>query len=165
MPKKIWNYCEGIPETVEVPEISMSKLFRNTVDKYPERNATHFKGKFMTYTEIEEDVNRLANALQDLGIKKGDKVAILTPNSPQFVVSFFATMSLGAVLTAISPLATVKEIRFQLQDSEAKAIIAMDLFLDKIREIKDETNIEHVIVSSVADALPPVTAFLYKYVI
>ncbi len=165
MPKKIWNYCEGIPETVEVPEISMSKLFRNTVDKYPERNATHFKGKFMTYTEIEEDVNRLANALQDLGIKKGDKVAILTPNSPQFVVSFFATMSLGAVLTAISPLATVKEIRFQLQDSEAKAIIAMDLFLDKIREIKDETNIEHIIVSSVADALPPVTAFLYKYVI
>ncbi len=165
MPEKIWNYCEGIPDTIEVPEISMIELFRQTVDKYPERNATHFKGKFMTYTEIEEDVNRLANALQDLGIKKGDTIAILTPNSPQFVVTFFATMSLGAVLTAISPLATVKEIRFQLQDSEAKAIIAMDLFLDKIREIKDDTNIEHIIVSSVADALPPVTAFLYKYVI
>ena len=71
----------------------MSELFRQTVDKYPERNATHFKGKFMTYTEIEEDVNRLANALHDLGIKKGDTIAILTPNSPQFVVTFFATMS------------------------------------------------------------------------
>ncbi|MHA1591826.1 MAG: AMP-binding protein, partial [Candidatus Heimdallarchaeaceae archaeon] len=83
MPKKIWNYCEGIPDTIEVPEISMIELFRQTVDKYPERNATHFKGKFMTYTEIEEDVNRLANALHDLGIKKGDTIAILTPNSPQ----------------------------------------------------------------------------------
>ncbi|MCG3223346.1 MAG: AMP-binding protein, partial [Candidatus Heimdallarchaeota archaeon] len=150
---------------IEVPEISMIELFRQTVEKYPERNATHFKGKFMTYTEIEEDVNRLANALQDLGIKKGDTIAILTPNSPQFVVTFFAAMSLGAVLTAISPLATVKEIRFQLQDSEAKAIIAMDLFLDKIREIKDDTKLEHIIVSSVADALPPVTSVLYKYVI
>ncbi len=165
MPKKIWNYCEGIPDTVEVPEISLSELFRNTVDKFPERNATHFKGKFMTYTEIEEDVNRLANALHDLGIKKGDKVAILTPNSPQFVVTFYATLSLGAVFTAISPLATSKEIRFQLQDSEAKAVVTMDLYLDKIREIKDETKIEHIIVSSIADALPPVTAFLYKYVI
>ncbi|MHA1345940.1 MAG: AMP-binding protein, partial [Candidatus Heimdallarchaeaceae archaeon] len=106
MPKKIWNYCEGIPDHIEVPEISMGEFFINTVEEYPERNATHFKGRFMTYTEIENDVNRLSNALQDLGIKKGDKVAILTPNSPQFVVTFFATMSIGAVFTAISPLAT-----------------------------------------------------------
>ncbi|MHA1418591.1 MAG: AMP-binding protein [Candidatus Heimdallarchaeaceae archaeon] len=165
MPKKIWNYCEGIPDHIEVPEISMGEFFINTVEEYPERNATHFKGRFMTYTEIENDVNRLSNALQDLGIKKGDKVAILTPNSPQFVVTFFATMSIGAVFTAISPLATSKEIRFQLQDSEAKVIITFDLYLDKIREIKDETNLENIIVSSVADALPPFTAFLYKHVI
>ncbi|MBY9001364.1 MAG: long-chain fatty acid--CoA ligase [Candidatus Heimdallarchaeota archaeon] len=165
MPEKIWSYCDGIPDKIEIPEICMSELFRNTVEKYPKRNATHFKGKFMTYTELEEDANRLANALQDLGIKKGDKVAILTPNTPQFLVTFFAAMSLGAVFTAISPLATSKEIRFQLQDSEAIVIITLDLYLDKIREIKDETNIETVIVSSIADALPSITAFLYKHVI
>ena len=165
MPEKIWSYCKGIPDNIEIPEISLIELFRNTVDMYPERNATHFKGKFMTYKEIEDDVNRLANALQDLGIKKGDKVALLAPNSPQFVVTFFATLSLGATFTAINPLATAKEIRFQLQDSESKALIVVDLFLDKVREIKDETNLDHIIVSSVADALPTVTGILYKYVI
>ena len=165
MPEKIWSYCEGIPDPVDIPEISLVELFRQTADKYPDRNMTEFKGKFKSYPEIDEEINRFADSLSKLGVGKGDRVACLMPNCPQYVVSFFATNSLGAVFTAISSLYTAKEIRYQLQDSEAKVIVTLDLFLDKIREVQNETKLEHVIVSSVADELPGITAFLYKNII
>ena len=162
MPKKIWSYCEGIPDPVKIPELSVVELFRDTTKKFPDRYITEFKGKFKTYKEIEEEVNRFANSLKDLGIKKGDRVACLMPNCPQYIVAFFATNSLGAIFTAISVLYTPKEIRYQLQDSGAKILVTLDLFLDKVREIQAETDLEHVIASSVADELPGFTAFLYK---
>ncbi len=165
MPEKIWSYCKGIPDHIDVPEISIVEMFRNTAEKFPDRQITEFKGKFKTYKEMEEDVNKFANSLKDIGIKKGDRVACLMPNCPQYVVAFFAVNSLGAIFTAISILYTAKEIRYQLQDSEAKAIITLDLFLDKVREVKDDTKLEFVIVGSIGDELPGFTAFLYKNII
>ncbi|MCE7743135.1 MAG: long-chain fatty acid--CoA ligase [Candidatus Heimdallarchaeota archaeon] len=165
MPEKIWSYCEGIPDEIKVPEISVVDLFRQTADKYPERQLTEFLGKFKTYPEMDEEVNRFANSLQKLGVKKGDRIACLMPNCPQYIVAFFATNSLGAIFTAISSLYTEHEIRYQLQDSGAKVIVTLDLFLDKIRTVKDETDVEHIIVSSVADEISSVKGFLYKNVI
>ncbi|MFW9852657.1 MAG: long-chain fatty acid--CoA ligase [Candidatus Thorarchaeota archaeon] len=165
MPEKIWSYCDGIPADIKVPEISVIELFRETADKFPDRKMTEFLGKFKSYTEIEEEINRFANSLQKLGVEKGDRIACLMPNCPQYIISFFATNSLGAIFTAISSLYTPKEIRYQLQDSEAKIIVTLDLFLDKVREIIDETQLEHVIVSSVADELPGIKSFLYRKVI
>ncbi len=162
MPKKIWSYCEGIPDPVEIPEISVIDLFRETAKNYPERYITEFKGKFKKYNEIEEEINRFANSLKELGVKKGDRVACLMPNCPQYIVAFFATNTLGGIFTAISVLYTSKEIRYQLQDSGAKVLVTLDLFLDKVREIKEETELEKVVVSSIADELPGFTAFLYK---
>ena len=165
MTEKIWSYCEGIPDPVDIPEISVVELFRQTAEKFPERNMTEFKGKYKSYPEIEEEINRFANSLKELGVGKGDRVACMMVNCPQYIIAFFATNSLGAIFTAISSLYTSKEIRYQLQDSEAKVIVTLDLFLDKIREVKDDTKIEHIIVSSVGDELPGITAFLYKKVI
>ena len=165
MPKKIWSYCEGIPDPVDIPEITVMEMFRDSAKKFPDRFITEFKGKFKKYNEMEEEINRFANSLKGLGIKKGDRVACLMPNCPQYIVTFFATNSLGAIFTAISVLYTEKEIRYQLQDSEAKAIVTIDVFLDKVRNVQDETKLKHVIVSSIGDELPGVTAFLYKKVI
>jgi len=165
MPTKIWSYCEGIPDPVDIPEITVLEMFRQSAKKFPDRFITEFKGKFKKYNEIEEEINRFANSLKELGIKKGDRVACLMPNCPQYIVAFFATNSLGAIFTAISVLYTEKEIRYQLQDSEAKAIVTIDVFLDKVRNVQDETKLKHVIVSSIGDELPGVTAFLYKKVI
>jgi len=165
MPKKIWTYCEGIPDPVKIPEVSVIDLFKQSASKYPERYITEFKGKFKKYKEMEEEINRFANSLKELGVKKGDRVACLMPNCPQYIVTFFATNTLGAIFTAISALYTPKEIRYQLQDSGAKILVTLDLFLDKVRGIQDETDLEQVIASSVGDELPNVTAFLYKNVI
>jgi len=165
MPEKIWSYCEGIPDKIEIPLTSVVEMFWKTAEEFPDRDITEFKGKYKKYSEMEEEVNRFANSLKDLGVKKGDRVACLMPNCPQYIVAFFATNSLGAIFTAISSLYTQKEIRYQLQDSEAKVIVTLDLFLDKIREVQDDTKLEHVIVSSVGDELPGITAFLYKNII
>ena len=165
MPEKIWSYCDGIPDPVEVPETSVIELFRQTVEKFPNRDMTEFLGKFKSYPEMDEEVNRFANSLKDLGVKKGDRIACLMPNCPQYIVSFFATNSLGAIFTAISSLYTPKEIRYQLQDSGTKVLVTLDLFLDSIREVIDDTEVEHVIVSSVADELPGIKSFLYRKVI
>ncbi len=165
MPKKIWSYCDGIPDPVDIPEISVIGLFRESAKKYPDRYITEFKGKFKKYSEMEEEINRFANSLKKLGVKKGDRVACLMPNCPQYIVAFFATNSLGAIFTAISVLYTSKEIRYQLQDSEAKVIVSVDLYLDKIREVQDDTKLKHVIISSIGDELPGITAFLYKKII
>ena len=165
MPKKIWSYCEGIPDEIEIPEMSLVEMFRNTSDKFPDRQLTEFEGKYKTYKQMDEEVNRFANSLQKLGVKKGDRVACLMPNCPQYIVAFFATNSLGAIFTAISALYTEKEIRYQLQDSEAKIIVTLDMFLDKVRAIKEETNLEYIIISSIADEISPLKGFLYKNVI
>ena len=165
MPEKIWSYCEGIPDTVDIPEMKVVDMFRKTVDKFPDRDMIEFLGKFKSYPQIDEEINRFANSLKDLGVKKGDRVACLMPNCPQYVVVFFATNSLGAIFTAISSLYTPKEIRYQLQDSGTKVVVTLDLFLDSIREVIDDTEVETVIVSSIADELSAIKSFLYRKVI
>ncbi len=133
MPEKKWKYIPSIPSEVKFENISLIDLFRNTVDAKGSNKATYFEGKFTTYNELEENVNRLSHALQSLNVRKGDRVAILMPNCPQFIYSFFAPLALGAIVTSISPLLTGAEIRNQLADSGAKVILTMDLFLDSIR--------------------------------
>ncbi len=162
MEQKRWKYCEGITHEMSIPNITLIDIFRKSADSYPERPSIYFQGKIKSYKEVEEKVNRFANSLKKLGVKKGDRVAVLMPNCPQFVISFWATLSLGAIITAISPLYTAKEIRYQLQDSEAKILISLDMFLNEIREIQHETKLEQVIISSIAEELPPITKVLYK---
>jgi len=162
MPTKNWEYIPAIPSEMEIPEMTLVDLLRNSADKYPEREYTYFEGKTRRYQDIENEVNQLAHVLQKLGIKKGDTVAALLPNCPQYIVAFFAAQSLGAIFTAISPLYSPKEMVFQLIDSDAKILITLDIFLNNVREIKDETNIQYVIVDSIANELPGFKKVLYK---
>ncbi len=162
MPEKIWSYIPEIPSSIEIPNISLIELFREKAEENKDGYYTFFEGKYRTYGEIEDQINRLSHALQDLGIKKGDRVAVFLPNSPQFIVSFMAAQQLGAIFTGISALSSSKEMRYQLQDSGAKVLITIDVFLDKVRAIKDDTDLEHIIVTSAADELPPIKAILYK---
>ncbi|MHA1868411.1 MAG: AMP-binding protein, partial [Candidatus Heimdallarchaeaceae archaeon] len=165
MPQKLWKYIPSIPDEIELPDKSIIELFRETASKFQDLPLTYFEGKYKTYKEVTEDINRLANGLRDLGIKKGDRVAAFLPNSPQFIVTFLAVDSLGAIFTGISSLCSQKELQYQLEDSGAKAIITFDVFLDKVRKVKKETSLEHIIVTSAADELSSIKAFLYKLII
>jgi long-chain acyl-CoA synthetase len=160
-----WKYHPKIPAEIEVPDKSLIELFYDSVKTAGSNPFLFFQGKKKTYAEAGVEVQKLANGLANLGVKKGDRVALLMPNCPQFVISYLATIYLGAIVTAISPLYTTKEIKFQLQDSGSKVIVSLDLFLNEIREVRSETELEHVIISSVADELSAIKGFLYKNVI
>jgi len=149
---------------IDIPNQNLIKMFRNVAAENRDQTATFFKGKIKTYAEIEKEVNKFANGLKKLGVKKGDRVAVYLPNSPQFLVTFFATQSLGAIFTAFNPLYSPREIKERLNDSQPKVFVTLDVFLDKVHKIKDEINVEHIVVTSVARELPSSKKYLYKLI-
>ncbi|MBN1328407.1 MAG: AMP-binding protein [Candidatus Heimdallarchaeota archaeon] len=163
-----WNsvYHKKIPAEVEIPtDKSLADLFFDSAAKASNMPFLSFEGKTKTYAQASLEIKKLANSLVELGIKKGDRIALLMPNCPQFVISYISTLYIGATVTAISPLNTTKEIEFQLKDSGSKILITLDLFLNNVRTVREKTDLEHVIVSSVADELSSLKGFLYKNLI
>ncbi len=160
-----WKYHPKIPTEFDVPNLSLIELFYESVEKASSKPFLIFKDKTKTYSETKVEVQKFANGLAKLGVKKGDRVALLMPNCPQYVVSYLSVLYLGAIVTAISPLYTPKEIKFQLKDSGSKVIVSLDLFLNQIREVRSETDLEHVIISYIADELSFIKGILYKNII
>ncbi|NHK32601.1 MAG: long-chain fatty acid--CoA ligase, partial [Asgard group archaeon] len=164
----VWKelYHKNIPQNVDFDEkISLVDIFSNAVEEYGNMPFLYFQGSMKTYADVGKEAQKLANSMAELGIKKGDRVALFMPNCPQFIVGYLATLSLGGIITAISSLYSSKEIEFQLKDSGSKMLITMDMFLDRIRPIRANTDLEHVVVSSIADELSAIKGFLYKTII
>ena len=153
-------YPEGVPAEVEIPEISVPELFDQAVGKYGNKPALIFYGKKINYRELKELTDRLATALADLGVKKGDTVALYLLNSPQYVISYFATLKLGAKVTPISPVYTSIEVRHQIEDSEAKTVICQDILYDNLE--KAGVHSERVILTSIEEYLPTLKKWFAK---
>ena len=99
---------------------SVNEAFDEATEKWKDRTAIIFYGKKITYQELREKVDRFATALSHLGIKKGDRVALLLLNSPEFIIAFFGVIKVGAIVTPISPVYVSSEIKHQLEDSGAE---------------------------------------------
>jgi long-chain acyl-CoA synthetase len=153
-------YSEGVPADIDIPDISVPELFDQMVGKYGNRTALIFYGKKITYRELKESVDRLANALAALGVKKGDTVAIYLLNSPQYVIAYFATLRLGAKVTPISPVYTSIEVKHQITDSEAKTVVCQDILFDNLD--KAGVHPECVILTSIDEYLPPLKKWFGK---
>jgi long-chain acyl-CoA synthetase len=155
---KFWP--EGVPQTIDYPEVPLFQFLRNTARKYPKHVAIVFLGKKITYGELDVLSDRFATALHDMGVRKGDRVALFMPNMPQYIISYYGALKIGAIVTAISPLAKEREVEFQLSNSEAETIICLDLFYPMVKAIRERTKLKRVIVASIKEYLPPVKAFL-----
>src|SRR5687768_10755035 len=126
------HYQRGVPSQVEAPLKSVAQLFDEATDQAPSRAAVAFYGRSITYRELREATDRLACALAALGVKKGDRVALYLLNSPQFIIAYFAALKCGATVTPISPVYTSHEVRYQLADSGARAIVCQDILYEKV---------------------------------
>jgi len=146
------SYPEEVPAQIDIPEISVPDLFAQIVEKYGSRPALIFYGKKITYRELQELVDRMATAFADMGIGKGDTVALHLLNSPQYVISYFASLRLGAKVTPISPVYTSIEVKHQIEDSEAKIVICQDILFDNLD--KSGISPERVILTSINEYLP-----------
>jgi long-chain acyl-CoA synthetase len=145
-------YPAGVPADVEVPLKSLGQLFDEATERSPERPAVVFYGRSISYHELREAADRLACALADLGVRKGDRVALYLLNSPQFIVAYFAALKCGATVTSISPVYTSHEVRYQLQDSGARAIVCQDILYEKVA--KSGAAPELVVVTNIGEYLP-----------
>ncbi len=153
-------YPEGVPEYVDIPDISVSELFDQTADKYRSNTALIFYGKKISYGKLKELVDRFATALADLGVVKGDTVSLYLLNCPQYVISYFASLKIGAKITPISPVYTSHEVKHQLEDSEARTIICEDILYDNVE--RAGADLDNVILTNLGDYLPPLKKLFGK---
>ena len=148
------HYDEGVPEHIDYPAMNLYKILDNTANEFGNNTAIWFQKRKISYKEFKDIAERLATALRDLGVKKGDTVAIMIPNFPQFLFSFYGILKAGGIVTACSVLLTEPELAYQLNDSGAETIIAWDAQLEKINNIKDRTRLRNIIITSVMDYIP-----------
>ncbi|MBT4001781.1 MAG: AMP-binding protein, partial [Chloroflexi bacterium] len=163
MQNKPWlkNYDQGVPHSIEYPAIPLFGLLEESAKKYPERVCTIFKGAETSYKEMDDYANRLAAAFHGLGIKKGDRVGLFMPNTPQFVMAYYGLLKAGAVVVATNPLYTEREIIYQVNDAGVEHMVLMTNNYEKVKAIQDQTRIKQIIVTNLKEALPPVTRILF----
>jgi long-chain acyl-CoA synthetase len=154
------HYQKGVPATVEVPLKSLAQAFDQATEVAPERTAVVFYGRSISYRELREASDRFAAALADLGVKKGDRVALYLLNSPQFIIAYFAALKCGATVTPISPVYTSHEVRYQLEDSGARAIVCQDILHEKV--VKSGAALDLVVVTNVNEYLPALKRLFAK---
>lgn len=154
-------YESGVPAHLDIPDRPLTWLLDATTRRYPGHTALIYYGTRLTYAQLSSLANRFAIALQRLGVSKGDRIAIALPNIPQFPIAFYGALRAGAVVVPTNPLYTQREMEHQLVDSGAKIIVMLDTFYPIVRDIRNNTKLEHVILASPADFLPPVLRTLY----
>jgi long-chain acyl-CoA synthetase len=155
-------YDEGVPKTIEYPDVPLFYFLEESASKYPDVTCTVFKGAKISYREMNDITDRLAAGLADLGIQKGDRVGIFMPNSPQFVMAYFAILKAGAVVVATNPLYRAREIIHQANDSGVEVMLVMSNFYNLIKEVQPKTKIRQVVVTNIKETLPPILAFLFS---
>ncbi|MFX1500726.1 MAG: long-chain fatty acid--CoA ligase [Promethearchaeota archaeon] len=148
------HYDEGVPATINYPEINIFESLDNTAKEFGGRTAIWFLKNKISYKKLKDYTDRLATALADLGVKKGDVVAIMLPNFPQFIISYYGILKAGGIITAISVLYTEHELAYQLNDAGAEILIVWDNKLNEVNAIKDRTRLRHIIITNIFDFAP-----------
>jgi long-chain acyl-CoA synthetase len=168
MTDRIWltSYPAGIPADIDVAQYtSVVELIEESFKKYASRTAYSFMGKGVSYAQTDSLSLALAVYLQGLGLIKGDRVAVMMPNVPQYPVAVAAILRAGLVLVNINPLYTPRELEHQLKDSGAKAIVILENFAVTLEKCITNTQVKHVVLCAMGDQLGLVKGALVNYVV
>src|SRR5699024_7990532 len=148
------HYQPGVPAEITAPETSLVQMSENAVSRGGDTTALQFFGRETSYRELGEQIERAAEGLRELGVRAGDRVAIMLPNCPQHVVAFYAVLRLGAIVVEHNPLYTARELRHLFEDHGARVVIAWDSTVDKLREQPADIELEHIISVNLLEAFP-----------
>jgi long-chain acyl-CoA synthetase len=172
--EKPWlkHYEEDVPATIAYPDIPLHQILADTARKYPNHTATIFGNVVeplgnmlldakMTYREIYDLTKRFAAALQQLGVEKGDRVALYMPNCPQFIIAYYATFMCGGIVVPCNPQYVARELEHQLNDSGAETIVSLSLMYPIVKKIRAETPLKRVIVTNIKEYFPGLLKFLF----
>lgn len=140
------SYPPDVPRSLEpYPKESVFALLRNAAAGFPQKPALAFFGAHMTYAELLAEVERFSAVLAGLGVRQGDRVGMILPNCPEYVIAFFACQRIGAVAVGNNPLYTERELEHQIKDSGAKLMIVLDQIYHRFGKIRDAAGVQEVI--------------------
>jgi long-chain acyl-CoA synthetase len=155
-------YDEGVSYTLEpYPEQTLLDIVSETVRRRPNHPAMIFKGRCLSYFELESLSHAFANALVELGVKKGDRVALLLPNSPQSIITQLGVWKAGGIAAPINPLYTEHELEHLLNECRPETVVVLTRFYKKVKSIQLRTGIRCVIATSIKEYLPPLLGLLF----
>lgn len=155
------HYEPHVPEHIHYPDMLMPQALKESADKYPERTAILFKGARISYAALDASVDRLAAALQQMGVTKGDRVALHLPNCPQFVLAYYATLRLGGIVVPCNPLYQAPEMLHQLNNSGAQVLFTLSNTYPLIRQLRGKTSLREVVVAQIKTYFPPHLRLLF----
>lgn len=156
-------YPKEIPTTLTYDDKPVHAFLKESAEKSPNQVSIHFLGKELTFKEVYESALKFAAYLKELGIEKGDRVAISLPNCPQFVISYFGILLAGGIVVPTNPTYTERELEYQMKDSGSKIIVTMDILFPRATKVTPNTDIQHIIVTAISDYLPFPKNLVYPF--
>ncbi len=165
MPRWLSHYDADVRTTLEpYPSDTLIDYLGRLAREHGDRAALLFKGATVTYRQLEDESNALAAGLIALGVKRGDRVALLLPNCPQFMVAEFAVWKAGAIVVALNPTYSERELEQALEATKAEMVVTLSLFYERIGRVRGRTSVRTVIATSIKEYLPPVLRILFTLV-
>lgn len=158
------HYPKEIPGQLDYKEKPLFTYLQEAAEEKPDNVAIYFYGKEITFKQVYESALRFSNAILSLGLERGDRVAIMLPNTPQAVIAYYGTLMAGGTVVQTNPLYTERELEHQLNDSGAKFIVCLDLLFSRVISVKEHSKLEHIIVTGIKDYLPFPKNWLYPIV-
>lgn len=157
------HYDPGVPLEVDVPRATIPELLNQTAGRSPDQAALVFFGKTTTYGRLRDQARRLARSFQDLGLEPGERLGVLLPNCPQVAASYYGILMAGGVAVLLNPLLSPKEIAYQLKDAGCRKLVVLDHLLPKVEGAAEAVDLEQVIITGLAEALPWPLSWLYPF--
>jgi long-chain acyl-CoA synthetase len=162
-------YDEGVPASLDYPAVTLDRLLADAAAKHPDQPAIIFGARVggrildqaLSYQQLDQLVTHLAAGLQGLGVKPSDRVAIMMPNCPQFVISFYGILRAGGIAVPCNFLYTAEEIEHQLSDAGAEIAIVLSAFYQKVHSVRAQTPLRHVIVTNIKEYFPTLLRLLF----
>jgi long-chain acyl-CoA synthetase len=148
------SYAPGVPRHLDYERLTISEALTRSAERFPEGRAISYMGRSLTFTQLDGLVNGFARALSELGVGRGDKVAVVLPNIPQVIIANMAAYRLGAVVALNNPLYTERELAYQFNDSDAKVAVTLSVLVPRISGLMEQTGVETVISCQVNTYLP-----------
>jgi long-chain acyl-CoA synthetase len=158
------HYEEGVPQTIETPRLTLPQMLESSCRAYAGKPALSLilrhlgpitVGGGLTYQQLGDQVNRCAAALASLGVRRGDRVALMLPNLPQFIITFYGALKLGAVVVNTNPTYTAREMQQQFADSGAETVVLLSPTVARLREVQAHTPIKRVLITDIDDYVSP----------
>ncbi len=155
------HYDKGVPQTIEYPKEPLFHFLEEAARKYPDRACTIFKGAVISYREMNALTDHMAAALVEMGVKKGDRVGIFMPNTPQFVIAYFGILKAGGVVVAVNPTYPVDEILTPVNDANIEVMFTLSRFYSKLQDVRKKSKLKKIIVSNIKETFPPLLKFIF----